>query len=342
MAISNKLQELLAKNFKHDVQISRVSPDLRGKVIVLYGGNNVGKTSQSAKFKNPIFLPVEKGLNATNGAVALKTASWSDLQKNGKKLARKEFTDLLKSGEQVTLIIDGIERIGTYCQNYLCSKHEVDDIGKANNGFGCWKEYDSLVWTWVDNIIGLGYTVVFIGHEKLDKKKDKYIIDGDERNIKPIRDNADIVCYLKSNGTDDKYNVIPSSAYLAETDDFFARTRFPYMDTYIEEFSADTLETAIVDGIKKQNKVEGFDDNISFEEQQRIYGDDKESLDDVIDEIKEYYEKLDKLDKIDDYLDIVSEHLGEDGKVSEATEKQLESLICIRDDLMEKLEELEF
>ena len=340
MPISNKLQELLQKNFKGEVQVSQVSPDLRGKVIVLYGGNNVGKTSQSAKFKNPIFLPVEKGLNATNGAIALKTANWSDLKKNAKKLAGKDFVNLLQSGEQITIVIDGIERIGTYCKNYLCAKYDVDSIGKANSGYGCWEEYDNLVWTWVDGIISLGYTIVFIGHEKLDKKKDKFIIDGDERNIKPIRDNADIVCYIKSNGIDEKGRVIPSSAYLAETDEYFARTRFTYMDTYVEEFSAEKLEEAIVEGIKKQNKAEGFD-NVSFEEQQKIYGKSEDTFDSVIAEIKELYEKMDETDALDEYDEIVVNHLGEDGKVSEASPKQLEALICIRDDLQEKIDELE-
>jgi hypothetical protein len=340
MAVSDKLQALLQKNFKGDVQISCVSEDLRGKVIVLYGGNNVGKTSQSARFKNPIFLPVEKGLNATNGAITLKTANWSDLKKNGKKLASKDFVDLLQSGEQITIVIDGIERIGTYCKNYLCAKYDVDSIGKANGGYGCWEEYDNLVWTWVDGIISLGYTVVFIGHEKLDKKKDKYIIEGDERNIKPIRDNADIVCYLQSNGVDEKGKVIPSSAYLAETSEYFARSRFTYMDTYIEEFSAESLEETVVKGIKLQNKTEGYN-SASFEQQQKIYGKVEESIDDIKEQLKELYEKMDELDMIDNYLEIVAEHLGEEGRVSEATTKQLEALICIRDDVQEKIDEAE-
>ena len=195
MAVSKVLQDLLQKNFKENVQISRISEDLRGKVIVLYGGNNVGKTTQAAKFKNPIFLPVEKGLNATNGAISLKTTNWSDLKRNARKLASKDFVDFLKSGEQVTIVIDGIERIGTYCKNYLCAKYDVDTIGQANNGYGAWEEYDNLIWTWVDSIISLGYTVVFIGHEKMNKDKEKYVIYGDERNIRPIRDNADIVAY---------------------------------------------------------------------------------------------------------------------------------------------------
>ena len=339
MAISDKLQELLQKNFKGDVQVSHISEDLRGKVIVIYGGNNVGKTSQSARFKNPIFLPVEKGLNATNGAITLKTANWSDLKKNGRKLAGKDFVQLLQTGEQITIVVDGIERIGTYCKNYLCSKYDVASIGKANDGYGCWEEYDNLVWTWVDGIISLGYTVVFLGHEKLDKKKDKYIIEGDERNIKPIRDNADIVCYLESNGIDEKGNVIPSSGYLAETDQYFARSRFAYMDTYIEEFSAVNLENTVRNGIEMQNKAEGYT-SVSFEEQQKVYGKIEDTFESVVEQLKEMFEKMDELDLVDEYLRTVEEHLGKDGRVGEATPKQLDALICIRDDIEARLEEV--
>ena len=72
--------------------------------------------------------------------MVLKTTSWSDLKKNGKKLAGKKFVDALKQGVQITVVIDGIERIGNYVKSYLCSKYDVDTINKANNGYGAWDE----------------------------------------------------------------------------------------------------------------------------------------------------------------------------------------------------------
>ena len=45
-------------------QVSVVAKGLEGKVIMIYGGNNVGKTTQAARFKNPVFMPFEKGMNA--------------------------------------------------------------------------------------------------------------------------------------------------------------------------------------------------------------------------------------------------------------------------------------
>lgn len=338
MAFNAEVLALLNKEFKGEAKISRVSEDLRGKVIVLYGGNNVGKTKQSSKFENPIFLPVEKGMNAINGAMVLPTASWSDLKKNGRKLTSKKFKQLLDNGVQMTIVVDGMERLGNYAKDYLCTKYEVATIGKANGGFGAWEEYENMIWSWVDNIISIGYTVVFIGHEKFDNKKDKYVITGDERAIKPIRDNADIVCYLKSNGVDDSGKEIKSSAYLAETDEYFARTRFTHMDTYIEEFTAENLKEAIVEGIRKQNKEEGVE-SVSFEEQQKIYNND-ETFEEVVEEIKELFVKMNDLDALDQYSEIVEDHLG-DTPVSEATKGQLDLLKCIRDELEESLEELE-
>lgn len=335
MAFDNELMGLFEKEFKDDMKISRVSEDLRGKVIVLYGSNNVGKTLQASRFKNPIFLPCEKGMNAINGAMVLKTNSWNDLKRNGRKLTSKKFVNALKQGMEMTVVIDGMERIGNYVKSYLCDKYEVATIGKANGGYGAWEEYENLVWSWVDSLIGVGYTVVFIGHEKEDKKKDKFVITGDERTIKPIRDNADVVCYIRSNGVDKDGVEIHSSAYLAETEDFFARSRYRYMDTYIEDFTAENLTKVIIEGIRKQNEEEGYE-NVSFEKQQDIYSVKNETFDEVVEQIKTLYEKCLDSDLEQDYADIVEEHLGEVA-VSEATKKQLEPLKCIRDDLKDLL-----
>lgn len=343
MAMDKNIMDLFQSQFKDDVSVSRVSEDLKGKVIVIYGGNNLGKTYQCSRFENPIFIPCEKGMNAVNGAMVLKTRSWADLKKHGRKLAGKNFVEALKNGANITLVIDGIERIGNYVKSYLCSKYDVDVIGDARNGFGCWEEYDNLVWSWVDNIISLGYTVVFIGHEKEDKKKGKYVIAGDERAIKPIRDNADIVAYLVPNGLDEEGNEIHSSAYFAETEEFFARSRFNYMPPMIEDFTAENFKKAVVEGIKAQNKAEGCE-NVTFEQQQEVYGDDSETFEDVVAEIKDLYSSIAETGNetaLEGYASVVESHLGEGVLVSQATPKQLEALKCIRDEVSEILDELD-
>lgn len=339
--LSNELQALLHKEFKGEATVSKLSADLRGKVIVVYGGNNLGKTLQASRMKNPIFIPFEKGMNGVDGAMVLKTRSWSQARSHVKKLANKKFTKLLQQGEQITVVIDGIESMGRYCRKYIASIHDARDVKSANGGYGAWQSYEDEVWEWVDSIISLGYTVMFVGHQSYDKETDKMTIKGDARNIAPIKDNADIVVYLKSNGIDDEGKEVLSSGYLVETEDYFARSRFTYMDEVIPEYTAENLEKAIVEGIQREIEDKGLE-NVSFEEQQEIYEEDDRSIDELKEEIKDRYEQIEEMgeDRLDVYDEIIEKHLGE-SRVSEATNKQIESLRCILNDLDNYLEEIE-
>jgi hypothetical protein len=339
MAISNKLAGLLGETFKDKAKISKLSPTMRGKVITIYGGNNLGKTKQSTRFTNPIIIPFEKGMNGITEAVVLQTATWNDFRSHVKTLSSKKWLDLLQE-EQITVICDGLERAGLYCQKYIEEKYDADDISTGKGGFGLWSQYEKEMWSQIDKLLGLGYTVIFIGHEKENKKKgDKFYPKGDGRCVAPIVDNSDIVAYLQSNGIDEDGKVVPSSAYFAETDEYFARTRFTYMDTSIEEFSAENLEKAIVDGIKRQLEAEGVE-GATFEEQQEIYKGEQLSHEDLLEAIKNLYIQLEELDELDYYDEVVAEHLGSNTRVSETTKRQIQPLMGIKRDLEEKVAEL--
>lgn len=337
----NELQSLILKDFKGDAKVSKLSADLRGKVIVVYGSNNLGKTKQASKMKNPIFMPFEEGQNAIHGSLVLNTNSWSQARKHATKLAGKKYIKLLERGEQITLVIDGVENVGRFCRKYIASKYNVNDVADAKGGFGAWQQYEDEMYRWVKSITSLGYTVLFLGHEGYDKDRDKISIKGDKRTVDPIKDIADIVVYLKSNGVDENGQEILSSGYLAETKEYFARSRFTYMDTVIPEYTAENLEKVIVEGIQREIEEKGLD-NVSFEEQHQIYESDNMSIEEVKEAIKEKYLTLEEIgeDELDKYGEIVEEHLG-DVTVSEATSKQLEALKCILDDLEDLLDELE-
>ena len=116
MGLNQNVLNVFKNVFRDNAKISRVSESLRGKVITIYGDNNLGKTRQSSRFKNPIFLPCEKGMNAVNGALVLRTRSWSDLKRNVAKLtSNKNLLGLLENGETITIIVDGAVRMGNYC-----------------------------------------------------------------------------------------------------------------------------------------------------------------------------------------------------------------------------------
>lgn len=338
MSLSSEIASVFQDEFKDDAKISQISPDLRGKCIVIYGGNNLGKTKQSSKLKNPVFMPFEKGMNAISGALVLKNTKWSDVRKNVRKLSKKKFTKLLEAGEQITVIWDGVERAGIYCQKYIEEKYDAFDVADARNGFGAWSQYEKEYWSQVDQLLGLGYTVVFICHEQ--DKDDKKYPKGDKRCIAPVVDNADIVVHLEPNGIDEKGNEILSSGYLVETDKFFARSRFPYVEKYMKEFTAENLEKIIVEGINKQIEIEGIE-AVDFATQKAIYEDKEEaSHDELVESIRELYLKLDEKGMLNKYELIAKKHLG-DTPVSETSENQIEPLICIKQDIEDLLEELE-
>lgn len=340
MAISNGLLSLVETTFKDKAKVSKITTDLRGKIITIYGYNNLGKTYQASKFKNPVFIPFEEGLNGISGAIVLKANKWSDFTGHLKTLSGRKWAKIVEQ-EQVTIICDGMETMGRWCRDYITERFDSTSIKTGNKGYGLWQEYQDEMFNQVNKLLKLGFTVLFLGHEKFDKDKDKFIIEGDERNIAPMRNNSDYVVYLKSNGVDEDGNPINSSGYLAETNEFFARSRNIYTESSIEDFTAENLEKVIIAGLIKEKEMSGQKDDIDYKIQRQIYEGDEPTHDEIIEEIGELFARFEELDKLEEYADIVTEHLGEDVAVSETTKKQLQQLMRIQQDLEELLEKLE-
>lgn len=325
---------------------SVVAKGLEGKVITIYGGNNLGKTKQATRMEKPFYLGFEKGIRAIAGIPFLPINKWSDFKQINKQLTNPKTLDKAKEMYQ-TIIFDEVYTASLYCQDFLCKKHGVETIGDGNNGYGLWKEYESEFWVEIDKLLGAGYTLVFISHEAEEtigegkNKTIKKIPKGDKRSIKPIIDNSDIVVYLTSNGVDEDGRVIKSTGWLAETDEFFARSRFDYIDTVIPEYTAESLAEAIATAIERQEQAEGIS-AVSYEEQKESLSSAKVDFESIK---KESLALLTHLSEegvdIDVLLDLVAKHLGAGVKLSEAKVNQLEVLILLLDDLKELQANLE-
>lgn len=245
-------------------QVSVVAKGLEGKVITIYGSNNLGKTKQSTRMKKPLYLPFEKGLNAIAGVQFMPINSWADFKKVNKQLTKN--AEKAKEMYQ-TIIVDEVDAFAKYATRYVCEQYDVERIKDGNDGFGLWKEYETEVWEEINKLIGVGFTVIFIAHSAEDKKGKVYP-KGDKRVLAPVIDNSDIVLYLSSNGVDEDRKVIKSSAWLAETEEHFARSRFDYIDTYLPEFTAENLEKAIIEAVERQEQAEGIV-AVTYEEQKQ-------------------------------------------------------------------------
>ncbi|KIN51236.1 ATP-binding protein [Bacillus subtilis] len=315
-------------------QVSVVAKGLEGKVITIYGSNNLGKTKQSTRMKKPLYLPFEKGLNAIAGVQFMPINSWADFKKVNKQLTKN--AEKAKEMYQ-TIIVDEVDAFAKYATRYVCEQYDVERIKDGNDGFGLWKEYETEVWEEINKLIGVGFTVIFIAHAAEDKKGKVYP-KGDKRVLAPVIDNSDIVLYLSSNGVDEDRKVIKSSAWLAETEEHFARSRFDYIDTYLPEFTAENLEKAIIEAVERQEQAEGIV-AVTYEEQKQNNASEELDFNSLMDQIKEIGMKLNEEGRLEEVNEITEKHLGKGVKVTECSRKQVGVMSVILDDLKDLLSE---
>ena len=318
-------------------QISQVASGLEGKVILVYGGNNLGKTKQATRMKKPFYLPFEKGLAAIAGIPNCPINSWADFIKINNQLTGN--ATVAKAREMYsTIIFDEVEAAANYCQEFICTKYESSSISEGNNGYGLWKEYATEFWKQINKLLGAGYCVYFIAHAQ--QNKDGYFSPkADTRAISPIMNNCDVCIYVKSNGVDENGRVVHSTGYTAETPNFFARSRFDYIDTVIPDFTAENLEKAVVEAIKRQEDTEGIK-TVSYEEQKEQSVVKHKSYEELMDEMQSIGESLAESGHFDDLTRIVEAVLGKGKKASDLKKGQEEVIEVVIENLKEFMDSL--
>lgn len=317
--------------------ISSIASGMEGKVITLMGSNSTGKTKQATRMNKPFYLGFEKGIRAISGIPFLPINNWTDFVKINKQLTNPKSLEQVKEKYQ-TLIFDEVYTSALYCQDFLCRKHGVETIGEGNGGFGLWKEYEITYWEQIDKLLGAGFTLVFISHVE-ETKEGKFIPKGDKRSIKPVIDNSDICAYLTPNGIDEDGKVIKSSAWFAETDQFFARSRFDHMTTRIDEFTAENLEAAIDEAVRLQEEADGVK-AVTYEQQKESYASEQLDFEAIVAEVNVLGSKIAQAGQLDELLELVEKHLGKDKKVADAKPTQVELLSLLLLDLQDFAENL--
>jgi len=318
-----------------------IAKGLEGKSFLIYGSNSLGKTAQAVRMSKPFVIATESGLNATVGVAYNRVNSWADFKKLVKQFTSKATVDKARELYD-TIIIDELYASALLCQDYIqtvigggaLTLGDTVEGGKVN----LYQAYEKEFFKMVNTLLSCNYTVVFIGHEQ--EKDGKMYPKGDKRSVDPVKDFVDYVIYLKSNGVDDEGKVIPSSAYLAETDQFFARSRFDTTPTYLPEWSAEALEEAVNMGIAGKEKESGVK-AVSYAEQKAQNTSVTYDYDEVMDKLQEVGQKFAAAGKMDELTEIVEDTLGKGKKVSECTKKQLDAMVIILDNLEDRAAELD-
>lgn len=336
-----------------NAQKSVIASGLEGKIILIYGSNSLGKTYQATRFKKPLVLMAESGLNGIDGIPFIPINNWSDFKIVVNQLTNSATKDKAKEMYS-TIIVDEIYATSIYAQDYTCSVYGdgaltlADAVDSKHN---LYQAYEKEYFRQINLLTSAGFTIVFIGHQQIDSKTGYISPKGDKRCISPIVDRCDYVVYLTSNGVDAEGNVIKSSAFLAETNRFFARSRISYTPTFIQEFTAENLEKAIQEGIDKKRELDNSK-VVTFSEQQKVNKTENLNFEELINEFNSL------LSSIDGYKDItgtteegiefqsywaprigqiVENNLGKGKKISQCTSNQAEALKIINQQVKELL-----
>jgi hypothetical protein len=312
-------------------QISTVAKGLQGKILLVYGTNGVGKTKVATQMEKPYYLGFEAGINAIAGVPFANITRWSDFIKLNKQLT--DLATVNKAKEMYsTIIFDEVSAAARMCQSFICQKFKATSIKSGNEGYGLWAEYEDEFASQIVKLTNAGYCVYFIAHA--EQEKDGFIVPkGDKRSIGPVRDIADLCVYVQSNGVDENGKVIKSSGFLAQSDTYFARSRFDYLPyTCIPEFSAKALEEVIVKAIEIQEQEEGIT-AVTFEEQKEQRTVKAKSYDDLMGEMQEFGERISSSGRLEDLQIIVANHLGEGRLASELKRGQEQIIQVIVDEL---------
>ncbi len=322
-------------------QVSVLAKGLKGKCILIFGGNNRGKTYVATHMSKPFVIACESGLNALSGVKYNRVNNWADFKKLIKQFTSKSTVEKARELYD-TIVIDEVYASSIFCQDYVMATYGDGALTLADSGDprkNLYQLYEKEYFRVINQLLSCDYTVVFIGHEQADSKTGFITPKGDKRCLNPIIDNCDFVIYLTSGGIDEEGKVVLSTAHFAQTNEFFARSRFTECVTELYPFTAEGLEKVIMDAVEAEEKKSGVK-AVEYEVQKQQNVSIVRDYDDVMREIQETGQKLIDADKVDIITEIVEETLGKGKKVSECTKKQIDAMEIILDNLKDKVEEL--
>ena len=314
-------------------QESRVAKSTDNLIITIYGKNGVGKTPVATKMEKPFYLAFGKsGLSGINGVPFQPIKSWAEFRNFVKLFTSPDNYDILHEKYQ-TLILDEMEILYKYCENYVSRTNGVNKIKEGNGGYGLWSDLKDEWESEMMKIIGSGFCVIFILHAAPDETG-MYFPVGDVKRMLPILMNhSEIIGYVNPNGVDmDTGKPIHSSLMLTGTDEYFARTRNDYFETSIEDFTAQNLVKAYYNALDRQAEAEGVTP-VTKQEQDKMYETEEIDFDVLMSKVQSAGEQVvSKLGK-EALTEVVESVLGQGGMVSKCTAKQIEAVKVILDEL---------
>ena len=236
---------------------SKISRDLKGKFLLIYGQPKTGKSTFGSQLPRSLFLNFEQGTNALAGIRSVPILRWSDFRKVLTQLRKPQAREMYDS-----IVVDTASIAWQLCEKYICQRESVDSIREIpwGQGWGMLRNEFSECWR---EITLLGFGILFIAHSK-EKPTEMRDEEGNEITaVAPDLPNqcyqivnsiVDIIGYLQvqmnNDGTSERY------LYTRSTPTVFAGSRYQYLAPKIK-FGYQELVDAIGDAIDQAVEKDG-------------------------------------------------------------------------------------
>lgn len=318
-----------------NLEPTKVSKDLKSKIIMFYGAPKSGKTTMASKFPKALIAATEIGTNALNNVFVQPIQKWADMNKLLKELKKDAVKEKFE-----TIVIDTADNLYDLAEEYVLSQHGVSKIGDIPYGGG-YKETEKIFDKALRQIPMLDYGLVIISHSTDKILKDD---NGEEYSqIQPTLPKApqkvvnrmsDIIGYsttIKNEDGEDETRLI-----MRGSERVIAGSRWKHTPNSIV-FNYENLVEAIHDAVEKASEEDGVE---AIEKQVNHYEkEESRNFEEVRDELIELAQKYVDADRLAEFNTAMFETFDEDLKISDLTSKHQEATETLIDELSEKFGE---
>ena len=334
-----------------NIEGNQVPTDAKSYSTFVYGYPKTGKTTfiNDLYGEKVLFLATERRHDAIPNAHVINIDSWAEFLKVMKLLKDPKLHEKYDA-----IALDTVSRFEAYCEQYVLSDLQIEDLSDAAWGKG-FSAYNKELEKGLSLIEKSGYTPIFISHAKSETKKvlvseatdeekgvdgatvvkedgkqyveyQKTVPDIKTKFFNMINRIADNILFLDLSV--DSKGLEHRKIFYRDNLTHLAGATFRHMPE-TTELSADDYSNAVKKAIESEGK-----DNIVEGKREQSKGVEYD-FDSIMKEIAELGKKLQKDGKADDRQKVIEEVLGKGRKVKDLDESQAEIASVLVDKLKE-------
>ena len=318
-----------------NLEPTKVSKDLKSKIIFFYGDVKSGKTTTASKFPKALIAATEIGTNALNNVFVQPIQKWGDMNRLLKELKKEPVQEKFE-----TIVIDTADNLYDLAEDYVLSQHGVSKIGDIPFGAG-YKETEKIFDKALRQIPMLGYGLVIISHateriltNEQGEEYSKIQPTLPKAPQKVVNRMSDIVGYsttIKNEDGQDETRLI-----MRGNERVIAGSRWKHTPNSIV-FNYDNLVNAIHDAVEKssdEDGVQALDEQINHYEKE-----EKRDFEEAREELISIAQAFVDSDRLVEFNTAMYDSFDDDLKISDLTAKNQEAVEVLIEELKEKLEQ---